>query len=491
VADRIIPGVSITVVREVVPRPLGATGVLGIVGPAENDASAERLGAIGSVQEFRDKFGPGSMASMPEVAQAFANGLNQVVVANLPAGKAGKKARLSLPANGGALQLFVEARAPGAWANGLHVTVMTKPGSSEDKAIDIEVRQGAQIIERFSSLSAKAGNPRCFYEVLHRESGFVRVVSGPGTLPVVVAGTMVVPDNDPMAKLPQGFAVVPDSYVAAGPMAGGTDALLADYVDSLTRLENFEDVDMVTVSHSYSETSLDTVKQIWAAVRAHCDKMSRIARSRIGFGQVPAPASAKGAPDLGKAQDLSQVLTSERFVLSAPYGYLGAVIGTISALPYYFSPTFKTLPAVADLSFDFTDPQLEAMIKNGVCAVDMVPRHGVAIVKGITTDAGQINVTRVADRAVRVVQNIAQDFIGLLNTQDQRLALQQRIIEAFTAMEREQAIVPSTDGKSPAFQVAVGSTQADFAAGIVRVDIAVRPVRAIDYIYATINVKAF
>lgn len=489
-ADRIIPGVSITVVREVVPRPLGATGVLGIVGPAENDASDDRLVALGSAQEFRDKFGSGSLASMPEVSQAFANGLNQVVVANLPAGKAGAKARMALKANAGSLNLFVEARAPGAWANKLHVTVTSKPGSTEDRAIDVEVRQGDNLMERFSSLSAKAGNPRVFYDVLERESAYVRVVTGPGTPPVVADGTLVVPDNNPQSALPQGYKAVPDSQIAARPLTGGSDALLSAYVEALARLENFDDVDMVAVSHSYGATSLNMVKQISAAVRAHCDKMSRVARNRIGFGQVPAPI-AQSTPDIGMAQDLSQALTSERFVLSAPHGYMGAVIGTIAALPYYFSPTFKTLPAVADLSFDFTDPQLEALLKNGVCAVDMVPRHGVAIVKGITTDAGQINVTRVADRAVRVVQNIAQDFIGLLNTQDQRMALHQRIIEAFTAMEREQAIVPSTDGKSPAFQVAVGSSQADFAAGIVRVDIAVRPVRAIDYIYATINVKAF
>ena len=41
----------------------------------------------------------------------------------------------------------------------------------------------------------------------------------------------------------------------------------------------------------------------------------------------------------------------------------------------------------------------------------------------------------------------------------------------------------------PAFVVDVYSTQTDFAQGIVRIDIAVRPVRAIDYIYATIRVK--
>jgi hypothetical protein len=57
-------------------------------------------------------------------------------------------------------------------------------------------------------------------------------------------------------------------------------------------------------------------------------------------------------------------------------------------------------------------------------------------------------------------------------------------------MSREEAIVPSVDGKEPAFIVDVYSSQLDFAQGIVRVDLAVRPVRAIDYIYATITVQA-
>jgi hypothetical protein len=56
-------------------------------------------------------------------------------------------------------------------------------------------------------------------------------------------------------------------------------------------------------------------------------------------------------------------------------------------------------------------------------------------------------------------------------------------------MQKEGALVPSTDGKDSAFKVNVYSSQADFAQGIVRVDIAVRPVRAIDFIYATIFVQ--
>ncbi len=57
-------------------------------------------------------------------------------------------------------------------------------------------------------------------------------------------------------------------------------------------------------------------------------------------------------------------------------------------------------------------------------------------------------------------------------------------------MEREGSIVPSTDGVEPAYLIDVFSSESDFGQGIVRVDLAVRPVRAMDYIYATIKVEA-
>jgi hypothetical protein len=50
--------------------------------------------------------------------------------------------------------------------------------------------------------------------------------------------------------------------------------------------------------------------------------------------------------------------------------------------------------------------------------------------------------------------------------------------------------VPSADGKEPPFSADVSIVAGRISPqGIVRVDIAVRPVRAIDYIYATIVVQ--
>jgi hypothetical protein len=68
--------------------------------------------------------------------------------------------------------------------------------------------------------------------------------------------------------------------------------------------------------------------------------------------------------------------------------------------------------------------------------------------------------------------------------------LKEKLTEVLLQMEKEGAIVPSTDGTEPSFVVDVYSSQLDFAQGIVRVDMAVRPVRAIDYIYATVTVQA-
>ena len=115
--------------------------------------------------------------------------------------------------------------------------------------------------------------------------------------------------------------------------------------------------------------------------------------------------------------------------------------------------------------------------------------HGVILLQGIDTFGDQISVQRVADQSIRETKAIAENFIGQLNSEDARIALREQIIATFTRMERAGALVPSTDGSDPAFVVDVYSTQQDFAQGIVRIDIAVRPVRAIDYVYATIRVK--
>ena len=115
---------------------------------------------------------------------------------------------------------------------------------------------------------------------------------------------------------------------------------------------------------------------------------------------------------------------------------------------------------------------------------------GIIVVKGLLTSGRQINVQRTANKAVRDVKAISDKYVGLLNNEGTRNALSQQIVAMFLQMQRDGAIVPSVGRKgSRPLRSASIRTEADFANGIVRIDIAVRPVRAIDYIYATILVK--
>jgi hypothetical protein len=231
--------------------------------------------------------------------------------------------------------------------------------------------------------------------------------------------------------------------------------------------------------------NLPFVKGVFSSVSAHCQVASESAQNRIGIGGVP--ESIHG--NITEIRDMASLFNSERFTLVAPSGVAGAAAGLIGGLDFFRSPTFKTLNGIVDLPVDYSNSDLRQLILGNVLAVDFLEGRGIIVVKGIDTSGGQISVTRIADRAVRRVKAISDQFIGTLNTEDGRNALRQRIVEFFAQLERDGAIVPSTDGRDPAFLVDVYSSQADFAQGIVRVDIAIRPVRAIDFIYATILVK--
>jgi hypothetical protein len=177
-------------------------------------------------------------------------------------------------------------------------------------------------------------------------------------------------------------------------------------------------------------------------------------------------------------------------VLIAPYGLGGAVAGLVSKLSYWESPTFKALTGIANIERRYTPSEQMKLLTSGILPVDAVRGRGIIVVKGITTSKEQISVMRVADHAVRGVKNIADNFIGTLNNDRGRVALREGLSGFLLGMSKEGSLVPSVDGTKPPYLVDVYSSQDDFAQGIVRADIAVRPVRAMDYIYSTITVEA-
>src|SRR4051812_38183003 len=89
---RIIPGVEVQVVKEVLPQQLAPSGVLGLVGFTE--ASRDKVARASSWTRFIEVFGGASAYSLPEARQALDNGVYELVISPLKVG-AGEFARAS------------------------------------------------------------------------------------------------------------------------------------------------------------------------------------------------------------------------------------------------------------------------------------------------------------------------------------------------------------------------------------------------------------
>ncbi|MCA9686422.1 MAG: VCBS domain-containing protein [Myxococcales bacterium] len=485
---------------------------------------------------------------MPEAQQALQNGVFELVVVEVDSAVAAA-AEADVDYDGAAWLSFA-ARCKGTAANGLHLVLTAQTFKEQVQAYELRVRdQSGEDIEVHRNLSPFVGSPRWIGAVLDAADSLVTVApptwlynaygapenlttagskttvvtlgSGNELVDVLVVektdggtpgvrfqitGDDLIVTRDPGGanevllttpkaspglvqavlealageedlELSTGLPAVSDDQA----MADGVDASTAEYINALDQLVDVSDVDMVIAS--LQDLDVDRAALVYGAVIAHCEVMSADAKGRLGFGQVPVGST------VDEDIDLVGSLVSDRFALFAPYGVLGAAVGRIGSLPYFHSPTFKGLAGLGILDPALRLEEQRAYLKAKIVPVAELPGRGNVVVRGITTDGDQINVRRVADRAVRGVKQIGELFIGKLNTENGRNALKQKLNEFLLQMASESAIVPSTDGTDPAFKLDVYSTQADFALGIVRVDLALRPVRAIDYIYATVLVQ--
>ena len=454
---RILPGVEIQVVKEIVPQQLHPSGIVGVMGTAEKGPVLAPT-PVTSFREFQDKFGSDANQSLTkEVRLCFLNGVFEVFATRIEAAGS-QNANGVLRNTDGEDAIKFEAKNAGEVGNNIKVGV-SKGTASGTSSIQVTNGVGFEV---FDNLVTEKTSDMYVVDVLNRRSKFVSATEK---------------WKEPKPKDTK--AVKRDVSMGEMTLIGGITAqpALKDYEKALEMLEMEEDIDMVYAGDSWDP-------KVHALVDAHCQNMSKDAKNRIGIGTV-------GPHE--KIEDIvnrTTVLASDRFVIVAPYGVSGAVAGLISKLNYYDSPTFKALTGIADLEVRYTPSQLMELLKAGILPLEARRGRGIIVEKGITTSKEQIGVMRIADHAVRAAKNVAENFIGTLNTAGGRTALREKLTETFLAMVREESIVPSVDGKEPAFLVDVYSSQLDFAQGIVRADIAVRPVRAMDYIYATINVQA-
>ncbi|UJP39258.1 hypothetical protein [Cellulomonas palmilytica] len=367
---------------------------------------------------------------------------------------------VAVPRSGAAQTLLTLLAEPEVDPAGLTVEILSPSADN----IRVRVfRDGAQA-EEFTRLTMNPDSANYLPAVVLRESALVHVrqassLAGPDRLPVAIAPT---------------------------PLAGATSPSVADYQAAIDLLATEPRISLVaaSVEPTRGETLVAAVHQ---ALVAHAVAQADAGAPRIAFGSVT-PAEQG---NLDRIRDHAAGVRNRRFVLVTPAGAAGAVLGAVARTGPSVSPTFKPVPLFGIPPARYTDSELNRLLGPTHNALVVAERsgRGVIVLRGLDTSGDQISVTRVADACVREVKAIAENFIGQLNTVDARTALRQQIVATFTRMERAGELVPSTDGTDPAFLVDVYSTQLDFAQGNVRIDIAVRPVRAIDFVYATIRVK--
>jgi phage tail sheath protein FI len=207
-----------------------------------------------------------------------------------------------------------------------------------------------------------------------------------------------------------------------------------------------------------------------------------------------------GSDDAGDdvADIVAQVSSNKRFILTTPGiqafdvqasanvtlpgNYTAAALaGLVSSLAVQSSPTNKVLGGVTQLSKKFSYGEVVTLLNAGVCPLE--DRRGIRVVRGLTTQSSengafsQITTRRIVDFAKAGVRQVSNPFIGRLNNQRVRKALQGAIDGFLTTMLQDESLTGYT--------LEVTATRADEIAGRAIVNIALQPTFSIDYIRVT------
>jgi len=155
-----------------------------------------------------------------------------------------------------------------------------------------------------------------------------------------------------------------------------------------------------------------------------------------------------------------------------------AVAGLLASYSPQISLTNKPI-SVDGLEFKFTSPELTQLVQSRVLALEV--RQGHRVVKGITTSTNtawhQITTRRIVDYAKFGVRSAANPYIGLLNNERVRGALQSTIASFLNEMVADEMLV--------SYDLSVTSTREEERQGIVNVTMVLRPVFSIDFIKVT------
>jgi phage tail sheath protein FI len=156
-----------------------------------------------------------------------------------------------------------------------------------------------------------------------------------------------------------------------------------------------------------------------------------------------------------------------------------AVAGLLSTLAPQSSPTNKVLPGVVQISQRFSYGEIRQLTSNRVLVLEQ--RRGIRVVRGVTTDDGaftQITTRRIVDFAKAGIRRSSEPFIGRLNNQRVRAALQGAIDGFLTTMVQDEALT--------GYSLEVTATRQDEIAGRAIVNAVLQPTFSIDFIAVTL-----
>jgi hypothetical protein len=282
--------------------------------------------------------------------------------------------------------------------------------------------------------------------------------------------------------------------------AGKNGEVNADYAAVLDALLNVDA--HIIVAAGQSVPANPTIE---AALDAHCQKASTdvYKRDRIAIIGSDFARSADTQPP--SASNISTYvntllgapLSSDRLVFVAP-GFLqqssvpsdngpvmlpgaytaAAIAGMLAALPPHISLTNKSV-AVARLEVSFNTAQLTELVQDGVTALEVSP--DIRVLRGQTTQVQgafrEITTRRIVDYAKYGVRSAAEPYIGLLNNDRVRAALQ-ATVNSFLKQMLDGEMLDS-------YSLDVSATREQEIAGIAQVTITLQPVFSINFIQVT------
>jgi len=192
-----------------------------------------------------------------------------------------------------------------------------------------------------------------------------------------------------------------------------------------------------------------------------------------------------------------QTVENDRVVLAAPGYYVpnpadpdnpvalpgnfvaAPVAGLLATLAPHASPTNKSLPSVSRLTQRFSYGERVALLGDRIFTLEQ--RQGVRVVRGLTTDTGgftQVTTRRIVDFAKGGIRKVSNPFIGRLNNERVRAALQGAIDGFLTTMLIDEQLTN--------YSLEVTATRQDEINGRAIVNVLLQPTFSIDFVAVTL-----